>query len=344
MLGVIIGVIALVVLMGIGAGMKSYVESQTTNFYGDVTILNSSGGSTMMGASGDTFLSKSAVSQIENMSQLYNIQKQTQFNTEVNNMPVIVVGLSDWNQIKIVNGTQGVVISKSLADNFNYKIGSNITIKDKKFVVTGITKADAGPGSGVVVLNTDAALPLNENKVSLVTANTKSDPATVSKEIESSVNGTSALTKSDLSKEIGDMVNGIILFISAIASIALVVGMISIINIMLVNVTERTREIGVLKAIGFTNREILGSILVEAGFLGFLAAVVGVIIAAVLMQVVIIMFAPQMNMDGITLAQMLPVWLVAGVIGGATLLSVLAGLYPAWRASRLNVVEALRYD
>lgn len=345
MLGVIIGVIALVVLMGIGTGMKTYVESQTTNFYGDVTILNASGGSSLMGSSGDTFLSKSAVSKIENMSKLYNIQKQTQFNTEINNMPVIVVGLSDWNQIKIVNGTQGVVISKSIADNFNYKIGSNITIKDKKLVVTGITKADGGPGgAGVVVLDTDTALPLNDNKVSLITANTKSDPASVSKEVESNVNGTTALTKSDLSKQIGDMVNGIILFISAIAGIALLVGMISIINIMLVNVTERTREIGVLKAIGFTNREILGSILVEAGFLGFIAAVIGVIIAAVLMQIVIVMFAPQMNMDNITLAQMLPLWLVGGVIGGATLLSIIAGLYPAWRASRLNVVEALRYD
>ncbi|MCK9151364.1 ABC transporter permease [Methanobacterium alcaliphilum] len=343
MLGVIIGVIALVVLMGIGTGLTSYINSQTTNFYGDITIMNNSSGSSIMG-SGDTYLSKKAVSKIGNMTQLYDIKKQTQFNTNIKNVPVVVIGLTDWNQIKIVKGTKGVVISQSLADDYNYKIGSNITIKDDKLQVTGITKADGGPGTGIVILDTETALPLNDNKVSIITANTKNDTETVTKEIESEIPGTSALTKSDLSQQIGDMVNGIMLFISAIASIALLVGVISIINIMLVNVTERTREIGVLKAIGFTNREILGSILLEAAFLGFIASIIGIIIAAVLLQIGITVYGPQLNMDSITLVEMLPMWLVGGVIGGATLLSVLAGLYPAWRASRLNVVEALRYD
>ena len=134
------------------------------------------------------------------------------------------------------------------------------------------------------------------------------------------------------------------LFVSAIASVALLVGVISIVNIMLVNVSERTREIGVLKAIGFTNREILGSILTEAGFLGFMASVIGIIVAAILMETGITLYGSQLGMANISITQMLPLWLVAGVIAGATILSVLAGLYPAWRASRLNVVEALRYE
>jgi len=344
MLGVMIGVIALVVLVGIGTGLTSFAESTFTNFYGDITIMNSTGGSDALASSSDSYLSASAVSKIENNSQLYDIQKQTQFNSQIDNMSVTVVGLADWNQIEIANGTQGVVISQSLVDAFNYKIGSNITIEDHKFTVTGITNSGGGAQEGFVVLNVDDALPLNDNQVSLITANTKSDPNTVSKEIEGSINGTSALTKSDLTKQIDDAINGILLFVSAIASIALLVGMISIINIMLVNVTERTREIGVLKAIGFTNREILGSILAEAGFLGLIASTIGVIIAAILLEIVLIVLAPQFNINGISLGQMLPLWLVVGVIGGATILSVLAGLYPAWRASRLNVVEALRYE
>ncbi len=69
---------------------------------------------------------------------------------------------------------------------------------------------------------------------------------------------------------------------------------------------------------------------------------VGLIIAAIILQLVIILFGSQIG--DIQLVQMLPLWLIAGVLGGATGLSILAGLYPAWRASRLNVVEALRNE
>jgi putative ABC transport system permease protein len=89
----------------------------------------------------------------------------------------------------------------------------------------------------------------------------------------------------------------------------------------------------------------LGSILTEAGLLGFIGAIVGIIIAAILMEIgIVYFFSQQPGMESFSLANMLPLWLVAGVIGGAVILSVLAGLYPAWRASRLNVVEALRYE
>ena len=342
MLGIVIGVTALISLIGIGTGMTSYMKEQTNSLMGDVTITNSSGGSGFTGSTGDTFLNSKAVSIIENMSQLYDIKKETQFKSEINNMQIIVEGMSDWNQIKI-NGTPGVVISKSVVDTFGYKIGSNITIEDQKLTVTGITN-EGGFGIGLVFIDIGKALSMNDNKVSTITANTKSDPETVKKEIEASVNGTSAITKSDYTKQIDSIMQTVTLFVSAIASVALLVGVISIVNIMLVNVSERTREIGVLKAIGFKNREILSSILTEAAFIGFISAIVGVVVAAVLLQVGITMFGPQYGLQGIQLSQMLPLWLDAAVIAGATCLSILAGLYPAWRASKLNVVEALRYE
>jgi putative ABC transport system permease protein len=342
MLGIVIGVTALISLIGIGTGMSSYMKDQTASLMGDVTITNSSGGSGITGSTGDSFLNSAAVSQIENMSELYNIKKETQFTTQMNNMQIMVIGMSDWNQLKF-NGTPGVVISKSLANELNYKIGSNITVKNQKMAVTGITN-EGGDSGAYVFMNVDKALPLNSNKVSSITANTKADPDTVKNQIERAVNGTSALTKSDYTKQIDNIMQTVTLFVGAIAGVALLVGVISIINIMLVNVSERTREIGVLKAIGFKNREILSSILTEAGLLGLLSAIVGVVVAAVILELGIMFLAPQYGISGIKLTQMLPLWLVAAVIGGATILSVLAGLYPAWRASKLNVVEALRYE
>lgn len=341
MLGIVIGVATLVLLIGFGSGMTSYMKEETNSMGGDLTIMNSTGG-TFAGSSSNSFLDPVAVSKIRNMTQLYNLKEQTQFTTEFNRTQIMVVGLSDWSQVKINGTTQGVVINKELADKFGYKIGSNITINDKEFTVTGTTQE--GVGMGVVIMDVNKALPMNDNKVSSITASVKGNPDVVKADVENQVDGTSALTKSDYTKQIDDMMKGLLLFIGAIASIGLIVGVISIVNIMLVNVTERTREIGMLKAVGFTNRELLGSILMEAGLLGFIGAVVGVAVAVVLLEIAILLFSQQIGLGGITLFYMLPAWLILSVVGGATLLSILAGLYPAWRASRLNVVEALRNE
>jgi putative ABC transport system permease protein len=339
MLGVVIGVTALVVLVGLTTGMTSYMKESTTNMMGDVMIMNSTGGGALMSSPGSSFLDKTAVDEIKNMSQLYNIKEEVQFLTEFNGTQIYIVGTSDWSQVKI-NGTSGVVVSKTLED-MGYKIGSKITIKDQEMTVTG-TFTEGSMGMGVVIMDASRALPMNDNKPTSISANTRGDPEVVKGEVEKTVNGTTASTKSDPSKQIDDLMNGLTMFIGGIASIALLVGVISIVNIMLVNVTERTREIGVLKAIGFTNREVLGSILLESALIGFIGGVVGLIIAAILLQAAVILFGSQIG--DLKLAAMLPLWLIAGVLGGATGLSVLAGLYPAWRASRLNVVEALRNE
>ncbi len=339
MLGVVIGVTALVVLVGLTTGMTSYMKESTTNMMGDVTIMNSTGGGTMMSSPGSSYLNPEAVDEIKNMSPLYNVQEEVQFFTEFDGIQILIIGTTDWSQTEM-NGTPGVVVSDVLQD-MGYKIGSKINIEGEEMTVTG-TFDEGSMGMGVVVLDTDKALPLNDNKSTSITANTRGDPEVIKDEVENTVSGITVSTKSDLTKQIDDMMSGLTLFIGAIASIALLVGVISIINIMLVNVTERTREIGVLKAIGFTSREVLGSILLEAALIGFIGGLVGLIIAAIILEAAIIFFGQQIG--DIQLMQMLPLWLVTGVLVGATGLSVLAGLYPAWRASRLNVVEALRNE
>lgn len=343
MLGIVIGVVALVVLVGIGAGMQAYMNVQADSMKGVVIITNSSIVNNN-GAQTVSDLSPDAVSQIKNMSQLYDLKEQVQFTSQLSGTPIMVMGLSDWSELKIINGTPGVVITKTLADQQGYKIGNKITVKDQEMTITGITEAGGGVSPMIVAINLDNALPMNDNKVTSITAKTKGDPKAVSSEIQSQVGGTTAMTQSDMMKQVNDLLKTVTMFVGAVAGIALLVGVISIINIMLVNVTERTREIGVLKAIGFTNREVLGSILSEAGLLGFLGSVAGVVIAAILLEVGVIFLVPQLGIKDFNLVYMLPLWLIAGVIAGATLLSVLAGLYPAWRASRLNVVEALRNE
>jgi putative ABC transport system permease protein len=330
MLGVIIGVIALVVLVGIGTGMTSYMKQETDSMMGDIIIVNSTeGGPPMASTVSNAFLSQNAVSQIENMSQLYNISVEDDFISQINGTSMYIMGTTTWSQLEF-NGTPGVVITKNLVDQFGYKIGSNITIGNESMTITGISNTNSN--MYLVMMDISKALPLNNYQASYVTADTRSNPETVKDDVQNSVNGTSAYTQSDEANQINSVMN----------VITLVVGVISIVNIMLVNVTERTREIGVLKAIGFTDREILSSVLLEAGLVGFIGSTVGVVIAVILLLIGLTVFSQQVG--NINLLSMVPFWLIAGVIGGSTILSILAGLYPAWHASRLNVVEALRNE
>ncbi|WP_115864912.1 ABC transporter permease [Halorussus litoreus] len=124
-------------------------------------------------------------------------------------------------------------------------------------------------------------------------------------------------------------------YISGIAVISLVVGSIGIANIMLVSVAERTREIGIMKAVGAQNRDVLQLFLAEAVMLGVLGSALGALVGLGAA------FAGARAI-GLPLAFQ-PVWFVAAVVVGVVV-GVLAGLYPAWDAARTDPIDALRHE
>jgi putative ABC transport system permease protein len=125
------------------------------------------------------------------------------------------------------------------------------------------------------------------------------------------------------------------LFLSGIAAISLLVGSIGIANIMIVSVTERTREIGIMKAVGARKRDVIQLFLVEALILGIIGAVFGVLVGL------------GFGYIGISLADwpmVYPVdWMSIAVAVGV-IVGILSGLYPAWRAARVDPIEALRRE
>jgi putative ABC transport system permease protein len=125
------------------------------------------------------------------------------------------------------------------------------------------------------------------------------------------------------------------LVILLLASAGLLVGGVGVIGIMLISVTERTREIGVRKAVGATRREILWQFLVEAGLLTACGAGVGMLIGGG-GALVVATWTP--------LPAEIPVWAVGTALGMAAVTGMLFGLLPAYRASRLEPVAALRYE
>ncbi|MEM3581102.1 MAG: FtsX-like permease family protein [Candidatus Bathyarchaeia archaeon] len=147
------------------------------------------------------------------------------------------------------------------------------------------------------------------------------------------------------------------IFLGGIAAISLLVAGIGIMNIMIVSIMERTREIGILKALGMKNRQMLLIFLGEAAIIGLLGAVIGVGAGWGIAQVAVRVFSAGGGIgggirqgsqaalaNGITISPVLTPTVLFGAIAFGLIVSVLFGLYPAWRASRLKPVEALRYE
>lgn len=130
------------------------------------------------------------------------------------------------------------------------------------------------------------------------------------------------------------------LFLTAMAAISLVVGGIGILNIMLATVAERTREIGLRKAVGATNGAVMNQFLLEAGILTFFGGIIGIIIGIIISFLLFLL----MRYLGYDWAFVISPFSIALAIGVSILTGVIFGLYPALKASKLDPIQALHYE
>lgn len=136
------------------------------------------------------------------------------------------------------------------------------------------------------------------------------------------------------------------LILGGIGGIALLVAAIGVVNTMVMAILERTREIGVLRACGATKRTIRRLFTTEAATLGFLGGCLGIGLAWILTLVANRIINQQLNLKSVKAQDIIgmPIWLIVAVIGATTVIGMLAGLFPAIRAARLNPIDALRYE
>jgi ABC-type antimicrobial peptide transport system permease subunit len=242
---------------------------------------------------------------------------------------------------RLTNNHQ-VLLGRMIADAMNKEAGDTIELGGSRFRVVGIYESNVGMEEmgGVVTLRDAQILAGRPRKVSMYSVKLE-DPA-LAESMLARINEEFPDAYATLSGEFAEQMpdfeasDGMI---GAISFMALLVGGVGVLNTMLMAVFERTREIGVLRSLGWRRRAILGLILREALWLGLLGGVVGIGVAYGLVTL--------LNNEPTIGSMLTALWgweALARALTVALLLGLLGGLYPAFRATRMQPVEALRYE
>lgn len=247
-----------------------------------------------------------------------------------------------------------VVLSKNVADELfgsDDPIGSSVTIRGTSFVVIGVLDSQQGfnlgqPINDLVLIPLPAAKLFNQGTVQLqqITAmvgnpnESKETSEAITKALLKNRNGEEdfTVTTQDQLVAATDSVFKILTgFTAAVASISLLVGGIGVMNIMLVTVTERTREIGVRKAVGATKTQIMMQFLTEALVITLTGGIIGIITSIIASYIIGAQTAVQPALD---------FWIIMLAFLVSIAVGVIFGTWPAIRAARKNPIEALRHD
>jgi putative ABC transport system permease protein len=240
-----------------------------------------------------------------------------------------------------------VVVGADLAEKHDLRVGDTFTIRERDFTVVGIWKRfprDLSNFNSVAYISHNAlGLVLKESApISLMTVVLEpgADVHEVAEAIETELPGITATTASEIDEMIRPTLNILVGVMVGLFSIAVFVGSVSVVNTMVIAVHERTREIGLKKALGAADTDILAEVLAYAGRLGGLGGIVGVVAA---WPVVLILNFYARTAGGFTILDLTP-RLAVGAVVFSVLLGVISGLIPAWRAARLDPVVALRTE
>ena len=231
----------------------------------------------------------------------------------------------------------------------------NITALLKQIGSFGV----GGPSdSGVYIPLTEAQTLFNTNECDMIIVKLKSSDQSVidnaTRAIKDAFNGeVSVISATAVLSIISSIFSVIELFLGGIAAISLIVAGVGIMNIMIVSLMERTREIGILKALGAKGRTVLLIFLFEAVIIGLIGGAIGIGLGWVLANVVALVFrgggvfmGNQANAGtgGLTITPILTLPVFFGALAFGVGVSVVFAIYPAWRASKLKPVDALRYE
>ena len=247
------------------------------------------------------------------------------------------------------------VLGSALARKLGKSIGDTLEIRDRTFNVVGILEPTLTAPDATVIVPLAAAQeiyfadlpPVVRQSLradQIVTDITVypvegTDAEALAARIEADIPNASAMTGTEFDGVVGSSVAIFNAIIVGVALISLIVGGLSVINTMAMSVAERTREIGIKRAIGGSRARVIRELVSEAGLIGLIGGLLGLGLGAV----VVYLANEAGRSSGTILFQLTPQTAVFAVLF-STILGVVAGIIPAWNAARLDPVAALRYE
>jgi putative ABC transport system permease protein len=252
-------------------------------------------------------------------------------------------------------GADVALVGSDLARERGAVVGQPLDVRGRTFEVVGILEPTLTAPDATIYIPLQAAQEMFYEQVPPVVRENSQpadlvsqvvvypdagvDIAGLAERIETTVDNSATLTGEQFDELVGGSVAIFNAIIIGVALISLIVGGLSVINTMAMSVAERTREIGIKRAIGGSRRRIIRELMVEAGVIGFIGGLIGLVLGAV-----VVVLANEAGRSSGTILFDLTPGTALFAVAFSTILGILAGVLPAWNAARLDPVAALRYE
>jgi len=373
MLGIIIGVSAVTLIVGMGNGMQNYInssfESMGTNL---ITVsIQGRGDSRKVDVDDMYALVQNNPDVLAYVSPTVAVGSTVKVGNKTSKTTSVTGVSEDYSSIKkatLTNGRflqyvdilrrQPVCVVGSYIEKTYYdgsSVGKTIKINGTPFTIVGVLKAEAKSEKS----SSDDAILIPYTNAVKINLNGDINSYCFSGTTDGNITKATAVINAELLKvfkssdyfyvmsmtemlgELTTMVNVVVIVLGAIAAISLLVGGIGIMNIMLVSVTERTREIGIRKSLGAKQKDILWQFVIEAATTSALGGVIGILFGMLLCSIgtsIISALAQESIAVSPSFSSVMGAFSVSVAIG------IIFGYLPARKAARLNPIDALRYD